>query len=69
MRRLSARKREVTSRLPGSTCPSTSQPSESERVVKQTYSVLVSLPADRPRSIIRKWHLSKKLFIVRIPEA
>lgn len=55
------RKREVISRLPGSSYPSTraSQPSNSaERLVKQTYSVHVSLPADRPRSIIRKWHLT-----------
>src|SRR5688572_988264 len=31
---------------------------ESERLIKQTYSVHVSLPADRPRGIFRKWHLS-----------
>ncbi|KAF8999101.1 Gti1/Pac2 family-domain-containing protein [Cyathus striatus] len=31
---------------------------ESERLIKQTYSVLVSLPADRARGIIRKWHLT-----------
>lgn len=71
MRRLSTRKREVISRLPGSSYPSTraSQPSNSaERLVKQTYSVHVSLPADRPRSIIRKWHLSKKLSITNISE-
>ncbi|KAJ3517908.1 hypothetical protein NLJ89_g207 [Agrocybe chaxingu] len=31
---------------------------ESERLIKQTYSVHVSLPADRPKGIIRKWHLT-----------
>ncbi|KAJ4468805.1 Gti1/Pac2 family-domain-containing protein [Lentinula aciculospora] len=31
---------------------------ETERLVKQTYSVHVSLPADRPRGIVRKWHLT-----------
>ncbi|KAJ3567837.1 hypothetical protein NP233_g6103 [Leucocoprinus birnbaumii] len=31
---------------------------ESERLIKQTYSVHVSLPADRARGIIRKWHLT-----------
>ncbi|KAJ3813084.1 Gti1/Pac2 family-domain-containing protein [Lentinula lateritia] len=31
---------------------------ESERLVKQTYSVHVSLPADRTRGIVRKWHLT-----------
>ncbi|TEB31866.1 hypothetical protein FA13DRAFT_1754667 [Coprinellus micaceus] len=31
---------------------------ESERLIKQTYSVLVSLPSDRPKGIIRKWHLT-----------
>ena len=30
-----------------------------ERLIKQTYSVHVSLPADRSRGIIRKWHLSE----------
>ncbi|KAL0581510.1 hypothetical protein V5O48_000568 [Marasmius crinis-equi] len=32
--------------------------SEPERLVKQTYSVHVSLPQDRPRGIVRKWHLT-----------
>ncbi|KAL4068610.1 Gti1/Pac2 family-domain-containing protein [Scleroderma yunnanense] len=32
--------------------------SESERLIKQTYSVRVSLPDDRPRGISRKWHLT-----------
>ncbi|KAI9460804.1 Gti1/Pac2 family-domain-containing protein [Boletus coccyginus] len=32
--------------------------SESERLIKQTYSVRVSLPDDRPRGIFRKWHLT-----------
>jgi hypothetical protein len=54
-------KREITSRLPGLAHPTTPQLSESERLVKQTYSVHVFLPVDRPRSIVRKWHLSKKL--------
>lgn len=31
---------------------------EAERLIKQTYSVHVSLPPDRPRGIIRKWHLT-----------
>ncbi|KAG8216500.1 Gti1/Pac2 family-domain-containing protein [Butyriboletus roseoflavus] len=32
--------------------------SESERLIKQTYSVRVSLPDDRSRGIFRKWHLT-----------
>ncbi|KAI0746999.1 Gti1/Pac2 family-domain-containing protein [Daedaleopsis nitida] len=32
--------------------------SDAERLIKQTYSVHVSLPADRPRGITRKWHLT-----------
>ncbi|CDO75733.1 hypothetical protein BN946_scf184921.g9 [Trametes cinnabarina] len=32
--------------------------SEAERLIKQTYSVHVSLPEDRPRGITRKWHLT-----------
>lgn len=32
--------------------------SESERLIKQTYSVRVFLPEDRPRGISRKWHLT-----------
>ncbi|KAF5318656.1 hypothetical protein D9619_010698 [Psilocybe cf. subviscida] len=31
---------------------------EAERLIKQTYSVHVSLPADRARGIVRKWHLT-----------
>jgi hypothetical protein len=31
---------------------------DSERLIKQTYSVRVSLPDDRTRGITRKWHLS-----------
>ncbi|KAF8136951.1 Gti1/Pac2 family-domain-containing protein [Boletus edulis] len=31
---------------------------ESERLIKQTYSVRVSLPDDRPRGVFRKWHLT-----------
>lgn len=54
------RKRELSgSRIPGSVY-SSSQASESERLIKQTYSVHVSLPVDRPRGIIRKWHLSEE---------
>ena len=34
--------------------------SEAERLIKQTYSVHVSLPEDRPRGITRKWHLSER---------
>ncbi|KAF7323885.1 hypothetical protein MKEN_00609900 [Mycena kentingensis (nom. inval.)] len=33
---------------------------ESQRLIKQTFSVLVSLPRDRPTGTIRKWHLSKR---------
>ncbi|KZT10265.1 uncharacterized protein LAESUDRAFT_644956 [Laetiporus sulphureus 93-53] len=32
--------------------------SDTERLIKQTYSVHVSLPEDRPRGITRKWHLT-----------
>lgn len=32
--------------------------SDVERLIKQTYSVHVSLPEDRPRGVTRKWHLS-----------
>ncbi|KAF9068904.1 Gti1/Pac2 family-domain-containing protein [Rhodocollybia butyracea] len=46
------RGRETSSNSGGS--PS-SQP---ERLVKQTYSVYVSLPADRAHGIVRKWHLT-----------
>ncbi|KAH6909643.1 Gti1/Pac2 family-domain-containing protein [Coprinopsis sp. MPI-PUGE-AT-0042] len=31
---------------------------EAERLIKQTYSVHVSLPADHQKGIIRKWHLT-----------
>ncbi|KAJ7145325.1 Gti1/Pac2 family-domain-containing protein [Mycena crocata] len=41
--------RKRSSRLPGSYSPSASRKStESQRLIKQTYSVLVSLPKDRP---------------------
>ena len=33
--------------------------SDVERLIKQTYSVHVSLPEDRSRGVTRKWHLSK----------
>ena len=35
---------------------------ETERLIKQTYSVHVSLPADRSRGIVRKWHLSESSY-------
>ncbi|KAJ7637149.1 Gti1/Pac2 family-domain-containing protein [Roridomyces roridus] len=39
--------------------PSSSRrPTEAQRLIKQTYSVLVSLPKDRPTGIVRKWHLT-----------
>lgn len=41
---------------------------ESERLIKQTYSVHVSLPADRPRGIIRKWHLTAYFSQQRLEE-
>ncbi|KAJ7136003.1 Gti1/Pac2 family-domain-containing protein [Mycena epipterygia] len=51
---------QMMSRLPGNTySPSTSgKPIESQRLIKQTYSVLVSLPKDRPSGMVRKWHLT-----------
>lgn len=36
--------------------------SDSERLIKQTYSVHVSLPADRPQGVTRKWHISMYFF-------
>ncbi|KAJ7755356.1 Gti1/Pac2 family-domain-containing protein [Mycena maculata] len=51
--------RKRSSRLPGSAYPSASRkPTESQRLIKQTYSVLVSLPKDRPSGTVRKWHLT-----------
>lgn len=50
------RRREASNRPP--TSSDQQQPSEPERLIKQTYSVLVYLPADRPRGIVRKWHLT-----------
>ncbi|KAJ7151153.1 Gti1/Pac2 family-domain-containing protein [Mycena filopes] len=51
--------RKRSSRIPGSSYPSTSRkPTESQRLIKQTYSVLVSLPKDRPSGTVRKWHLT-----------
>jgi len=35
---------------------------DAERLIKQTYSVHVSLPADRAKGLIRKWHLSELSF-------
>jgi len=49
---------------------------DADRLIKQTYSVHVSLPADRPKGLIRKWHLSKfrgvsvtALLIIFVPAA
>ncbi|KAJ7039782.1 Gti1/Pac2 family-domain-containing protein [Mycena alexandri] len=51
--------RKRSNRIPGSSYPSMSRkPTESERLIKQTYSVLVSLPKDRPCGTVRKWHLT-----------
>ncbi|KAF5328501.1 hypothetical protein D9758_017328 [Tetrapyrgos nigripes] len=47
---LLSRRRDMPSRF--------SRDAEPERLVKQTYSVHVSLPADRHRGIVRKWHLT-----------
>ncbi|KAF8837086.1 hypothetical protein BDN67DRAFT_234975 [Paxillus ammoniavirescens] len=46
---------QMISMYPSPRCRATS---ESERLIKQTYSVRVSLPEDRPRGIFRKWHLT-----------
>ncbi|KAI0688383.1 Gti1/Pac2 family-domain-containing protein, partial [Cytidiella melzeri] len=41
------------------TDPESSHPrSEVDRLIKQTFSVHVSLPDDRPRGVTRKWHLT-----------
>ncbi|PIL27684.1 hypothetical protein GSI_10837 [Ganoderma sinense ZZ0214-1] len=45
------RRRDTRSNLPFSR-------QDAERLIKQTYSVHVSLPEDRPRGITRKWHLT-----------
>ncbi|KAJ7275007.1 Gti1/Pac2 family-domain-containing protein [Mycena rebaudengoi] len=52
--------RKRSNRVPGSIyAPSSSRkPAEMQRLIKQTYSVLVSLPKDRPAGIVRKWHLT-----------
>ncbi|KAJ3762216.1 Gti1/Pac2 family-domain-containing protein [Lentinula raphanica] len=50
------RRREPPSRFSRSS--NTLHSVETERLVKQTYSVHVTLPADRPRGIVRKWHLT-----------
>ncbi|KAJ7770503.1 Gti1/Pac2 family-domain-containing protein [Mycena metata] len=47
--------RKRSNRIPGS---SSRKPTESQRLIKQTYSVLVSLPKDRPSGTVRKWHLT-----------
>jgi hypothetical protein len=36
-----------------------SRSTDSDRLIKQTYSVHVSLLADRPHGIVQKWYLSK----------
>ncbi len=36
---------------------------ETRNLIKQTYSVHVSLPADRPKGIARKWHLSESFVL------
>ncbi|KAJ7599228.1 Gti1/Pac2 family-domain-containing protein [Mycena floridula] len=49
------RKREASSRNSRNGSPHMQEP---ERLIKQTYSVHVSLPADRARGMVRKWHLT-----------
>ncbi|KAJ7237313.1 Gti1/Pac2 family-domain-containing protein [Mycena haematopus] len=52
--------RKRASRIPGSTySQSTSRKTaESQRLIKQTYSVLLTLPKDQPSGTVRKWHLT-----------
>ncbi|KAJ6631121.1 hypothetical protein B0H10DRAFT_1773279 [Mycena sp. CBHHK59/15] len=43
----------------GANSPTSSRKSvDAQRLIKQTYSVLVSLPKDRPSGTVRKWHLT-----------
>lgn len=42
---------------PQETVPITRAP-DTDRLIKQTYSVIVTLPEDRSRGLLRKWHLS-----------
>ena len=62
------RKRELLSSVPASVrlYPLSRAKSEAERLIKQTYTVRVSLPADRAQGLSRKWHLSKSLHPVGI---
>ena len=40
--------------------PTHTRPShDPQRLIKQTYSVIVTLPQDRERKVTRKWHLSE----------
>lgn len=56
----SYRKRErALSHSSGNLYPSMNRRRETECLIKQTYSVHVSLPSDAARRIIRKWHLSE----------
>ncbi|KAK7046651.1 Gti1/Pac2 family-domain-containing protein [Favolaschia claudopus] len=51
--------RRRASRVSGISPPSTSRkPTDSQRLIKQTYSVLVTLPQDRAAGLVRKWHLT-----------
>ncbi|KAJ6486940.1 Gti1/Pac2 family-domain-containing protein [Mycena sanguinolenta] len=50
--------RKRASRIPGNTQSASRKTSESQRLIKQTYSVLVTLPKDRPSGTVRKWHLT-----------
>ncbi|KAJ7207085.1 Gti1/Pac2 family-domain-containing protein [Mycena pura] len=50
--------RKRSSRLAGTYSSPSRTATESQRLIKQTYSVLVSLPKDRPAGTIRKWHLT-----------
>jgi len=52
--------RKRASRIPGSTFSASTprKTAESQRLIKQTYSVLVTLPKDRPSGTVRKWHLT-----------
>ncbi|KAJ7057826.1 hypothetical protein C8F01DRAFT_1086259 [Mycena amicta] len=49
--------RKRSNRFPGSFSLSPKKAPDS-RLIKQTFSVLVSLPKDRPSGTIRKWHLT-----------
>ncbi|KDQ60177.1 hypothetical protein JAAARDRAFT_32550, partial [Jaapia argillacea MUCL 33604] len=59
-----SRRREHTPSTPSSSTsrhspvPYSRRPRRTERLIKQTYSVHVSLPQDRDRGITRKWHLT-----------